>query len=100
MLVGGDVDIPGCYISPTLIEQAPANASIMQEEIFGPVLPVVPYRDISEVVRQSNAAAKPPTLNIVSKNKAIPNKNWANVAIKSLLGDAAAAGSIGASINK
>lgn len=70
VLIGGDVDIPGCYISPTLIEQAPANASIMTEEIFGPVLPVITYRDISDVVRQINAAPKPLALYIFSKNKA------------------------------
>jgi aldehyde dehydrogenase (NAD+) len=70
VLVGGDVDLSACYISPTLIDQVPANASIMSEEIFGPVLPVIAYRDIKEVVNQINAGPKPLALYIFSKNKA------------------------------
>jgi aldehyde dehydrogenase (NAD+) len=70
VLVGGDVDISDCYISPTLIDSVPANASIMSEEIFGPVLPLIAYRDISEVVNKINAGPKPLALYIFSKNKA------------------------------
>jgi aldehyde dehydrogenase (NAD+) len=69
VLLGGDVDVAGCYISPTLIDQVPANASIMSEEIFGPVLPIITYRDVSEVVRQINAQPKPLALYIFSTNK-------------------------------
>jgi aldehyde dehydrogenase (NAD+) len=69
VLIGGDVDVATCYISPTLIDQVPANAHIMEEEIFGPVLPVLPYRDINEVVRAINAAPKPLALYIFSHNK-------------------------------
>ncbi len=69
VLIGGDVDVPGCYISPTLIEQVPANAHIMSEEIFGPVLPIIAYSDLDEVVRQINAGPKPLALYIFSHNK-------------------------------
>ncbi len=69
VLIGGDVDVATCYISPTLIDQVPANAHIMEEEIFGPVLPVLSYRDINEVVRAINAAPKPLALYIFSHNK-------------------------------
>jgi aldehyde dehydrogenase (NAD+) len=69
VLIGGDVDVASCYISPTLIDQVPANAHIMEEEIFGPVLPVLAYRDINEVVRAINAAPKPLALYIFSRNK-------------------------------
>jgi len=69
VLIGGDVDIPGCYISPTFIDQVPANAAIMSEEIFGPVLPIFAYRELDEVVRQINAGPKPLALYIYSSNK-------------------------------
>jgi aldehyde dehydrogenase (NAD+) len=69
VLLGGDVDVPGCYISPTLIEQVPPNATIMSEEIFGPVLPIIAYRDLDEVVRQINAGHKPLALYVFSSNK-------------------------------
>jgi aldehyde dehydrogenase (NAD+) len=69
VLIGGDVDIAGCYISPTFIDQVPANATIMQEEIFGPVLPIIAYNDLDEVVRQINAGHKPLALYVFSTNK-------------------------------
>jgi aldehyde dehydrogenase (NAD+) len=70
VLAGGEVDVASCYIAPTLIEQVPANAAIMSEEIFGPVLPIMAYRDVGEVVKQINAGHKPLALYIFSKNKA------------------------------
>jgi aldehyde dehydrogenase (NAD+) len=69
VLIGGDVDIAGCYIAPTLIDNVPASASIMSEEIFGPVLPVITYRDINEVIREINAAPKPLALYLFSRDK-------------------------------
>ena len=69
VLIGGDVDVPSCYIAPTLITDVPASASIMEEEIFGPVLPIIGYRDIDQVVRAINAAPKPLALYIFSRNK-------------------------------
>lgn len=69
VLVGGDVDVATCYIAPTLIDQVPADASIMNEEIFGPILPVIGYTDIDQVVRGINAGPKPLALYIWSRNK-------------------------------
>jgi len=68
VIVGGDVDIAGCYVAPTLIEQVPADAHIMSEEIFGPVLPVITYRDLDQVVRQINAGPKPLALYVFTRN--------------------------------
>ncbi len=69
VLIGGDVDVASCYVSPTLIDRVPANAHIMEEEIFGPVLPVIAYRQIDEVVAAINAAPKPLALYIFSRDK-------------------------------
>jgi len=69
VVVGGDVDVSSCYIAPTLIDNVPANANIMDEEIFGPVLPVIGYRDLDLVVRTINAGPKPLALYIFSHNK-------------------------------
>jgi aldehyde dehydrogenase (NAD+) len=68
LLTGGEVDIASCYVAPTLIDQVPLDASIMSEEIFGPVLPLIPYRDVDAVVRQINAGHKPLALYIWSRN--------------------------------
>ncbi|MEY4764137.1 MAG: hypothetical protein RI907_810, partial [Pseudomonadota bacterium] len=69
VIVGGDVDVSTCYIAPTLIDNVPANATIMEEEIFGPVLPLIGYRDIDQVVRTINAGPKPLALYIFSRDK-------------------------------
>jgi aldehyde dehydrogenase (NAD+) len=69
LLTGGDIDVATCYIAPTLIDNVPADASIMSEEIFGPVLPIVSYKDVDAVVNQINAGHKPLALYIWSRNK-------------------------------
>jgi len=44
---------------PTLLVDVPDNAAVMEEEIFGPVLPVRTYRNISEVIDYVNARPRP-----------------------------------------
>jgi acyl-CoA reductase-like NAD-dependent aldehyde dehydrogenase len=70
VLAGGEVDVAACYIAPTLLEQVPASAAIMQDEIFGPVLPILTYTQLDEVVAQINAQPKPLALYVFSTNKA------------------------------
>lgn len=69
VLAGGEVDVASCYIAPTLIDQVPREAAIMSEEIFGPVLPIITFNNLDEVVREINAAPKPLALYIFSENK-------------------------------
>lgn len=59
LLFGGVVDDADSFVSPTLLGDIPADASIMQEEIFGPVLPIIAFDDIQEVVDRINAGPKP-----------------------------------------
>lgn len=59
-------------ISPTVITEVPADSKIMQEEIFGPLLPVLVYDDREEVVKYIRAGEKPLALYIYSsKNRNI-----------------------------
>lgn len=46
-------------LAPTVVLGAKDNMRIMQEEIFGPVLPVLPYRDIGEAIAFVNARPRP-----------------------------------------
>ena len=69
VLAGGEVDVATCYIAPTLIEQIPQDAQIMTEEIFGPLLPIMTYRDLDAVVREINAQPKPLALYVFSTHK-------------------------------
>lgn len=45
---GGETDEEGLYIAPTLLEQVDPSAPVMQEEIFGPILPVIPFNTSEE----------------------------------------------------
>lgn len=68
VLCGGDTDESDLYIGPTLIGNVNHNMKVMQEEIFGPVLPVVTYRERSEVVKLIGGMPKPLALYILSGN--------------------------------
>jgi aldehyde dehydrogenase (NAD+) len=63
---GGVVDEQAHYIAPTLLEQVPADAAIMSEEIFGPLLPIIAYSELDQVIAAINAAPKPLALYIWS----------------------------------
>lgn len=65
---GGQGD--GQRIAPTLLEDVSWDAPIMQEEIFGPVLPVITFKRIEEVVPLINAREKPLALYLFSRRSA------------------------------
>ncbi len=68
ILTGGNVSDEDCFIQPTLIDQVPEGARILEEEIFGPVAPILEYRDIDEVIDHINAGHKPLALYIWSND--------------------------------
>lgn len=59
VIYGGDTDKADRYISPTLMEGVDVNSPLMREEIFGPILPVMTFEDISEVTAFINGRDKP-----------------------------------------
>ena len=69
VLSGGEVDTAGNYIAPTLVDNVPMDSTLMQEEIFGPVLPIIPYTDLQQVIASINADQKPLALYIWSSNQ-------------------------------
>jgi len=68
VMTGGEVDIGQCYIAPTILDQVPAQARIMTEEIFGPLLPILAYDNIDTVIADINANPKPLALYVWSFN--------------------------------
>jgi acyl-CoA reductase-like NAD-dependent aldehyde dehydrogenase len=55
-LMGGDVaDAPGYFVPITILDNPPETSRIVQEEQFGPVLPLLKFDDIDEVVGRANA---------------------------------------------
>jgi aldehyde dehydrogenase (NAD+) len=67
---GGQSDEKKRYVAPTVIYNPPQDSKIMQEEIFGPVLPIVTYEQIQTVVDSINQGEKPLALYLFSTDKA------------------------------
>jgi aldehyde dehydrogenase (NAD+) len=69
ILTGGEFDESTCFISPTILINCSHDMQIMQEEIFGPILPVLTFKDESEITRQLSMEEKPLALYIFSRNQ-------------------------------
>ena len=66
---GGEVDAGSCYIAPTLLDNIGPGSSILEEEIFGPVLPILAYSELDQVIAAINAGPKPLALYIWSRKQ-------------------------------
>lgn len=56
--VGGTIDenLPGNFVPVTIVDNPPENSRIVQEEPFGPIVPVIAYDDIDDVITKANAS--------------------------------------------
>lgn len=70
ILCGGEARESDCFVQPTLLTKIPDSAKIMDEEIFGPLLPIIGYTDLDAVIREINAMPKPLALYVWSKTNA------------------------------
>lgn len=59
LICGGKVNKKVRHIEPTIILEPDLNSQLMREEIFGPVLPVFPFKDIGQVIKFINDRDKP-----------------------------------------
>ncbi len=66
IFVGGKHDESACYIAPTVLTKVPEHAPIMQDEIFGPILPVLPVASLEHAIGFANARPKPLALYLFS----------------------------------
>ncbi|MFN7100321.1 MAG: aldehyde dehydrogenase [Flavobacterium sp.] len=69
ILFGGQSDKNSFYVAPTLVDEPAKDSLIMTEEIFGPILPIISYTNISEVDQIINSYEKPLALYLFSENK-------------------------------
>lgn len=69
VLFGGEQSEADLYLAPTLLHQVQAGMRIMQEEIFGPILPILPFKDAEEVIAGLEAEEKPLSLYVFAKDQ-------------------------------
>jgi aldehyde dehydrogenase (NAD+) len=55
-------------IEPTVLVDVPPDADVMRDEIFGPVLPVLTYQEVDDILRVVNAGGKPLAMYIFSQD--------------------------------
>lgn len=66
---GGTFDAEERYMAPTVLSDIDWQDGVMQEEIFGPILPVLPFNDIENVIARINNHPEPLALYIFSEDK-------------------------------
>ena len=69
VVMGGEYDREERYIAPTLIDHVDANSPIMQEEIFGPIFPIVTFTTTEEAIRFVTDREKPLALYYFGESK-------------------------------
>jgi acyl-CoA reductase-like NAD-dependent aldehyde dehydrogenase len=52
---GGPVDRPGYFVEPTIVADIAEGTRLVDEEPFGPILPVLRYSDVDDAIRRANA---------------------------------------------
>jgi aldehyde dehydrogenase (NAD+) len=62
IIVGGETDQKQLYISPTLLDNIGWDDPVMQDEIFGPILPILEYQDLSQVRHPASLRHSIPSL--------------------------------------
>lgn len=68
IVFGGHTDKAERYIEPTILDNVSPDSPVMQEEIFGPIFPVLTFRNISEVTEFVASREKPLALYYFGKN--------------------------------
>ena len=66
---GGETDRKSLRIQPTVMDGVTWKDAVMQDEIFGPILPILTYEDIDEVIFELQKKQKPLALYLFSENK-------------------------------
>lgn len=67
--IGGESLTENLFLSPTVLRDVSWNDRIMEEEIFGPILPLVPYDNLEEVLMHIKSLPKPLAFYVFSQNQ-------------------------------
>lgn len=71
---GGAVDRPSRFVAPTVIDNITGSEPVMQEEVFGPILPVLTFDDIADAVAAIRARPAPLALYVFSRSHAVQKR--------------------------
>lgn len=74
VVTGGNIRQETLQIEPTVMDHVTFEDAVMQEEIFGPVMPLLTFTSMDEVIHKVNSMAHPLALYIFAQDKAVINK--------------------------
>lgn len=69
IIYGGQSNKDSLYLSPTIIDEPKMDSQLMQEEIFGPILPIISYQTAGDIEKTITSFDKPLSLYLFSENK-------------------------------
>ena len=70
-VIGGDSDANDRYIAPTVLGDIDMESPLMREEIFGPILPVIPVESVDTAIAHVNANPHPLALYVFAEKKSV-----------------------------
>jgi aldehyde dehydrogenase (NAD+) len=71
IVIGGNYDRESRYFAPTVMQHVSFADSVMQEEIFGPILPVIAFTKLDEAIKEMKDRPKPLSCYVFSTNRKI-----------------------------
>ncbi|MBE0650569.1 MAG: aldehyde dehydrogenase [Bacteroidales bacterium] len=74
VVLGGNYDICERYFEPTLLDDVDFEKPVMQQEIFGPILPIITFNNIEEAISMVNNRPRPLALYVFAKSKKFQDK--------------------------
>lgn len=80
VVVGGASDRSECYIEPTIMDGVSPGDQVMKEEIFGPLLPVLTYSNLEDLVESLKLQESPLVLYIFTRKRRLAEKIMKEVA--------------------
>lgn len=74
ILFGGQTNAESSYMAPTLIDEPSLGSSLMKDEIFGPILPILSYANDTDLKKIISGYEKPLSLYVFTENKNFAKK--------------------------
>jgi aldehyde dehydrogenase (NAD+) len=74
IVTGGETDPSESYIAPTILKNVNEDDALMQEEIFGPILPVISFSSVDSAIGFVNRQAKPLALYLFSREREVQDR--------------------------
>jgi aldehyde dehydrogenase (NAD+) len=69
VVAGGKFDESACYLDPTLLYPVLWSDKIMEDEVFGPILPILTYSNLGELLAKIKSLPKPLSGYVFSRNQ-------------------------------